>query len=187
MLDSTEPTSTDANNAPQQRPKGAEKSSRQVAKVNEPAPDPTAALGGLVNQNISYPDYTDRPLTEAELDIPPDLDFLNPDWEMPVPNMVDWGETDESITGKLGSNQEPSDRNEDADSLNDPLAASPYTDVNIYALIDYFAAHALNGLLAGKLAVPNTPLDASEIARLAYDCSEAMLDERANRIRKLTK
>lgn len=50
-----------------------------------------------------------------------------------------------------------------------------------HALLDYFAAQALNGLLAGKLAVPNTTLDPTDAARLAYDHAEALVRERARR------
>ena len=50
-----------------------------------------------------------------------------------------------------------------------------------HALLDYFAAQALNGLLAGKLAVPNTVLDPTETACSAYDYAEALLRERARR------
>jgi hypothetical protein len=49
------------------------------------------------------------------------------------------------------------------------------------SLLDYFAAQAVNGLLAGKLAVPNTVLTPTETARLAYDYAEALLHERARR------
>ena len=49
------------------------------------------------------------------------------------------------------------------------------------SLLDYFAAQALNGLLAGKLAVPNTVLDPGDTARLAYDHAEALVRERARR------
>jgi len=50
-----------------------------------------------------------------------------------------------------------------------------------HSLLDYFAAHALNGLLSGKLAVPNTVLDTTETAYSAYDYAEALLRERARR------
>ncbi len=50
-----------------------------------------------------------------------------------------------------------------------------------HSLLDYFAAQALNGLLAGKLAVPNTVLDPTETASSAYDYAEALLRERARR------
>jgi hypothetical protein len=50
-----------------------------------------------------------------------------------------------------------------------------------HSLLDYFAAQALNGLLAGKLAVPNTVLDPTETAYSAYDYAEALLRERARR------
>jgi len=49
------------------------------------------------------------------------------------------------------------------------------------SLLDYFAAQAVNGLLAGQLAVPNTVLTPTETARLAYDYAEALLRERARR------
>jgi len=49
------------------------------------------------------------------------------------------------------------------------------------SLLDYFAAQAINGLLAGKLAVPNTVLTPTETARLAYDYAEALLSERIRR------
>jgi len=48
-------------------------------------------------------------------------------------------------------------------------------------LLDYFAAQAVNSLLAGKLAVPNTVLPPTETARLAYDYAEALMRERARR------
>jgi hypothetical protein len=50
-----------------------------------------------------------------------------------------------------------------------------------HSLLDYFAAHALNGLLAGKLAVPNTVLDPTETAYSAYGYAEALLRERTRR------
>ena len=50
-----------------------------------------------------------------------------------------------------------------------------------HSLLDYFAAQALNGLLAGKLAVPNTVLDPTETASSAYEYAEALLRERARR------
>lgn len=50
-----------------------------------------------------------------------------------------------------------------------------------HALLDYFAAQALNGLLAGKLAVPNTVLDPTDAASSAYDYAEALVRERARR------
>ncbi len=49
------------------------------------------------------------------------------------------------------------------------------------SLLDYFAAQAINGLLAGQLAVPNTVLTPTETARLAYDYAEALLSERIRR------
>lgn len=49
------------------------------------------------------------------------------------------------------------------------------------SLLDYFAAQAINGLLAGKLAIPNTVLTPTETARLAYDYAEALLSERSRR------
>lgn len=49
------------------------------------------------------------------------------------------------------------------------------------SLLDYFAAQAINGLLAGKFAVPNTVLTPTETARLAYDYAEALLNERIRR------
>lgn len=50
-----------------------------------------------------------------------------------------------------------------------------------HSLLDYFAAQAINGLLAGQLSVPNTVLDPTDTARLAFDYAEALLRERARR------
>lgn len=63
-----------------------------------------------------------------------------------------------------------------------PLAIPPAPPAESeQSLLDYFAAQAINGLLAGKLAVPNTVLIPTEIASLAYDYAEALLSERIRR------
>jgi hypothetical protein len=47
--------------------------------------------------------------------------------------------------------------------------------------VDAVAVHALQGVLAGKLAVPNAVLDPADAACLAYDYAAALLRERARR------
>ena len=61
-----------------------------------------------------------------------------------------------------------------------PAALDSDESTNIQ--LDLFAAHALNGLLAGMLSVPNTSLDTSEVAHMAYNYAEAMLRERQRRL-----
>lgn len=47
-------------------------------------------------------------------------------------------------------------------------------------LKDYFAAKAMQGLLAGLMANPEMDPQFSEIAELSYRIANAMLDEREN-------
>ena len=47
-------------------------------------------------------------------------------------------------------------------------------------LRDYFAAKAMQGLLAGLMADPEMDPQFYEIAELSYRISDAMLDEREN-------
>ncbi len=61
-----------------------------------------------------------------------------------------------------------------------PIPAAPPAESE-RSLLDYFAAQAINGLLAGKFSVPNTVLTPTETARLAYDYAEALLNERIRR------
>ncbi len=63
----------------------------------------------------------------------------------------------------------------------DPATTDSVASTENRSLLDYFAVHAFNGLVAGKLAVPNAVLDPTETARLAYDYAEALLRERTQR------
>lgn len=62
------------------------------------------------------------------------------------------------------------------------IPAALDSDESTNTQLDLFAAHALNGLLAGMLSVPNTSLDTSEVAHMAYNYAEAMLRERQRRL-----
>lgn len=123
--------------------------------------------------------------TDAELyseylsGIEPDLNFPKDeldDWEPPI----NW-----ELEGPPDEEHEMSPEWEDIAASDATTALSPTapdSNENLNAQLDSFAAHALNGLLAGMLSIPNTALDTAEIARMAYNYAEAMLRERQRRL-----
>jgi len=144
------------------------KSSKSAVKAGDSSPATPAAktdaelyseyLSG-VEPDLNFPkeelDEWDEPPLNWELEGPPDdEDEISPDWE------------DTSIP----------------DATTGLPTAAPDSAENLNARLDSFAAHALNGLLAGMLSVPNTSLDTSEVARMAYNYAEAMLRERQRRL-----
>ena len=98
----------------------------------------------------------DDPPDDWEMEGPPDNDDLVPP--------LDWG-----------SGEVP-------DAAIGAAPAALDSDESTNTQLDLFAAHALNGLLAGMLSVPNTSLDTSEVAHMAYNYAEAMLRERQRRL-----
>jgi hypothetical protein len=76
----------------------------------------------------------------------------------------------------------PADGEDDAFFPLDPAPLPPATPEGDLSLLDQFAGQALTGILAGTLAIPNTVLDATQAAQLAYRCAVAMLRERPTHV-----
>lgn len=140
------------------------KGSKSAAKA-----DDSAIATPLVKTDAEL--YSDYLLGREE-----DLDFSKEgldEWDEPP---INW-----ELEGPPGEDHEISPEWDDI-ATPDATTGAPDSNENINARLDSFAAHALNGLLAGMLSVPNTTLDTAEVARMAYNYAEAMLRERQRRL-----
>lgn len=110
----------------------------------------------------------------------------DPDLNLPDDDLDGWNEPpiDWEMEGPPDDELEPPDDwdTPTSDTIPDVPLGPLVSDKTANSQLDSFAAHALNGLLAGMLSVPNTSLDTSEIARIAYNYAEAMLRERQRRL-----
>lgn len=163
----------------------AQRLSKQTA-----APESAVAPGrGVTDAELygypayEYPGYdTDPDLNVPEQD---DDDWLTaePDPEPDPESPLDWDQHNDDDWLSAEPDLEPlpdwnQPNEEEPYSQTLPLAAAQHSlGEGPHSLLDYFAAHALNGLLAG-----NKVLDAAQTARLAYDCAEAMLREKQERM-----
>ena len=142
------------------------KSSRLTTKADDSSATPSARTDSEL-----YAEYLEG--TEPDLNFPKGVlhewDEPPVDWEMPEPPdereiPLDW--KDVSTPGTAAGLS----------------TVASISDENLHTQLDSFAAHALNGLLAGMLSVPNTSLDTLEVARMAYNYAEAMMRERQRRL-----
>ena len=125
--------------------------------------------------------------TDAELYGAPVYEYpgynTDPDFDYPLEEQGQgWDDPDElepPIDWTLPDFDGLSEETLSVDALDSPAIA--YPEAGTDSLMDYFAAHALNGLLSRTQAVRETCVDAAQIARVAYDCAEAMVRERKER------
>jgi len=134
---------------------------KKESKVEHPAPAPSVTTDTESEpfENVHYPSSEDEDGWILD-----DVQFINPP--------ENWLMDDPSETWKLPIAGE---------AVNVPPAPVVH-DESAGSLLDTFAAHALDGLLAGMLSVPNTSLNTSDVAHMAYNYAEAMLRERQRRL-----
>lgn len=131
-------------------------------------------------------------VTDAELYGYPAYEYpgynTDPDFDFPD-ELLDWGEAEDDLEPPPGWGLPDDDTDQEASSdagadipVTHRVAEAGIADERTHSLLDYFAAHALNGLLAALPAAPSSSFDAAQTAHLAYECAEAMLRERHKRL-----
>jgi hypothetical protein len=147
--------------------KSIKKGSKHADKADESFPTAPSVKADVE----PHPEHF--PAAEPDLNFP--LKVLD-EWEEPPVNWEMQGPPNER---EISLNRENVQTPDTTVGLS-PIA--PDSDKKLITLLDTFAGHALNGILAGMLSIPNTPLDTAEIARMAFNYAEAMLRERQRRL-----